>query len=246
MISLKIISFLLDYPDQALWDCRDELAQAAMEDPQLRPVQRTRLTAFIGKFCFGALLDAQETYCGLFDRGRATSLLLFEHVHGESRDRGRAMVDLLAQYQAAGLESISRELPDYLPVYLEYLATRAMAQALDGLRDIAPILALLGARLRERESLYAELFDLLLSLCDSQLRSATLREYIGGEARDDTPGALDAVWEEEQVTFLAGQGCEAAELTRHQRRFAGSPLPQYLAIGPLMDADSPVSGSKGH
>ncbi|WP_268594516.1 nitrate reductase molybdenum cofactor assembly chaperone, partial [Escherichia coli] len=96
-----------------------------------------------------------------FDRGRATSLLLFEHVHGESRDRGQAMVDLMAQYRAAGLEIDSRELPDFLPLYLEYLASRSAAQAREGLQDIAPILALLGARLQQRESPYAVLFDLL-------------------------------------------------------------------------------------
>lgn len=65
-------------------------------------------------------LDARAQYSELFDRGRATSLLLFEHVHGESRDRGRAMVDLLAQYEQHGLQLNSRELPDHLPLYLEY------------------------------------------------------------------------------------------------------------------------------
>lgn len=65
-------------------------------------------------------LDAQAQYSELFDRGRATSLLLFEHVHGESRDRGQAMVDLLAQYEQHGLQLNSRELPDHLPLYLEY------------------------------------------------------------------------------------------------------------------------------
>lgn len=73
-------------------------------------------------------LDAQAQYSELFDRGRATSLLLFEHVHGESRDRGQAMVDLLAQYEQHGLQLNSRELPDHLPLYLEYLAQRRKAK----------------------------------------------------------------------------------------------------------------------
>ncbi len=243
MISLKAIGLLLDYPQQELWDNRQELVAAVRGAAELAPAQSAPLSAFIQRYCDGPLLDAQEVYCGLFDRGRATSLLLFEHVHGESRDRGQAMVDLLAQYRAAGLQLNSRELPDFLPLYLEYLSSRRREEALEGLRDIAPILALLGARLRLRASPYAELFDLLLTLCDSELRSSTLQEQVTGEARDDTPAALDAVWEEEQVTFLGGEGCAKAEQTRHQRQFAGAVAPQYLDIGPA--AAPPVADTKG-
>jgi nitrate reductase delta subunit len=67
-------------------------------------------------------LDRQAEWCEVFERGRATSLLLFEHVHAESRDRGQAMVDLMNQYQQAGLQIDCRELPDHLPLYLEYLS----------------------------------------------------------------------------------------------------------------------------
>ncbi len=76
----------------------------------------------------------QASYSELFDRGRATSLLLFEHVHGESRDRGQAMVDLMAQYEQHGLQLDSRELPDHLPLYLEYLAQLPKSEALGGYR----------------------------------------------------------------------------------------------------------------
>lgn len=96
-------------------------------------------------------LDARAQYSELFDRGRATSLLLFEHVHGESRDRGRAMVDLLAQYEQHGLQLNSRELPDHLPLYLG-TAQLPQSEAVEGLKDIAPILALLSARLQQRET----------------------------------------------------------------------------------------------
>ncbi|TDE55749.1 nitrate reductase molybdenum cofactor assembly chaperone, partial [Salmonella enterica] len=158
-------------------------------------------------------------------RGRATSLLLFEHVHGESRDRGQAMVDLLAQYERAGLMLDSRELPDHLPLYLEYLAQLPAQDAINGLRDIAPILALLGARLQQRESRYAVLFDLLIALSDTQVDTRNVHEKIADEARDDTPQALDAVWEEEQVKFFADQGCGESDIAAHQRRFAGAVAP---------------------
>ncbi len=70
-------------------------------------------------------------------------------------------MDLLAQYEQHGLQLNSRELPDYLPLYLEYLSQLPQSEAVEGLKDIAPILALLSARLQQRESRYAVLFDSL-------------------------------------------------------------------------------------
>ena len=92
------------------------------------------LQGFVDGWLGGALLDRQSEWCETFDRGCATSLLLFEHVHGESRDRGRAMVDLLAQYEQAGLLLNCRELPDYLPLYLEYLSLQPEPAARRGYR----------------------------------------------------------------------------------------------------------------
>lgn len=239
MISLKVIARLLDYPEQALFDHRQVLVEALEPANELDLHRSAQLILFIRRFCARPLLDVQAEYCELFDRGRATSLLLFEHVHGESRDRGQAMVDLMAQYRTAGLEIDSRELPDFLPLYLEYLASQSHAQAVEGLQDIAPILALLGARLRQRESPYAVLFELLLTLSGTGLDSASLESQVAGEARDDTPQALDAVWEEEQIKFLGEEGCASAQQTAHQRRFAGAVAPQYL------DLTAALTGTKG-
>ncbi|MEE4410431.1 MULTISPECIES: nitrate reductase molybdenum cofactor assembly chaperone [unclassified Serratia (in: enterobacteria)] len=239
MISLKVIARLLDYPEQALFDHRQALMEALEPANELDLHRSAQLILFIRRFCARPLLDVQAEYCELFDRGRATSLLLFEHVHGESRDRGQAMVDLMAQYRTAGLEIDGRELPDFLPLYLEYLASRSQAQAVEGLQDIAPILALLGARLQQRESPYAVLFDLLLTLSGTGVNSASLESQVAGEARDDTPQALDAVWEEEQIKFLGEQGCASAQQTAHQRRFTGAVAPQYL------DLTEALTGTKG-
>ena len=230
MNSLRILGLLLDYPDDLLWESQSELLEIIGEATELTGGQQAELAAFIRQFCQQDLLDAQSSYTGLFDRGRATSLLLFEHVHGESRDRGQAMVDLLAQYHAAGLDIDSRELPDYLPLYLEYLSTLAADEARSGLNDIAPILALLGARLQERNSAYSQLFDLLLALSGSALASEDVRPSLQQEARDDTPAALDAVWEEEQIKFLGEQSCASGEEAAHQKRFAGAVQPQYLDL----------------
>ncbi|WLI76492.1 nitrate reductase molybdenum cofactor assembly chaperone [Kosakonia sp. H02] len=230
MIELLVISRLLEYPDAALWQHQQELFDALASGEHLAKADAQHVGIFLRDLTTQDLLDAQASYSELFDRGRATSLLLFEHVHGESRDRGQAMVDLLAQYERHGLQLDSRELPDHLPLYLEYLAQLPVAEAIGGLQDIAPILALLQARLQQRESHYASLFDALLALTKTEVDNAQVAEKIAGEARDDTPQALDAVWEEEQVKFFAEQGCGDADITAHQRRFAGSVAPQYLNI----------------
>lgn len=231
MIELLVISRLLEYPDADLWQHQQELRDALTEGSALNLQQAAQLNGFITTLCSGDLLDAQASYSELFDRGRATSMLLFEHVHGESRDRGQAMVNLMSQYQQAGMEIDSRELPDHLPLYLEYLSQRDEAEARGGLQDVAPILALLAARLKQRESDYAVLFDVLLGLSQSDVAVERVRQQIAGEARDDTPQALDAVWEEEQVKFVAEAGCGESEISTHQRRFAGAVAPQYLNIG---------------
>ena len=211
MIELVIVSRLLEYPDAALWQHQQELFDALASSENLDKEDAQALGVFLRDLTAQDMLDVQAAYSELFDRGRATSLLLFEHVHGESRDRGQAMVDLMAQYEQHGLQLDSRELPDHLPLYL-------------------PILALLSARLQQRESRYAVLFDLLLKLANTVIDSDKVAEKIADEARDDTPQALDAVWEEEQVKFFADQGCGESEISAHQRRFAGAVAPQYLNI----------------
>ena len=230
MIELVVVSRLLEYPDSDLWQHQNELFDVLATSEKLEKADAQALGVFLRDLTAQDLLDAQAAYSELFDRGRATSLLLFEHVHGESRDRGQAMVDLLNQYEQHGLVLDSRELPDHLPLYLEYLAQLPESEAIGGLQDIAPILALLCARLQQRESRYAVLFEQLLKLANSAVDEAKVAEKIADEARDDTPQALDAVWEEEQVKFFADQGCGESDIAAHQRRFAGAVAPQYLNI----------------
>lgn len=230
MKELMILSRLLEYPDAALWQHQQEVYDALAESDVLSKEDAQSLCVFVRDLTQKEVLDVQAAYSELFDRGRATSMLLFEHVHGESRDRGQAMVDLMAQYAEHGLELDSRELPDHLPLYLEYLAQLPREEAQGGLQDIAPILALLSARLQQRESHYALMFDVLLRLASTEVDSQKMAENIADEARDDTLQALDAVWEEEQVKFFADQGCAESDIAAHQRRFAGAVAPQYLNI----------------
>lgn len=222
---LKVVALLLEYPNIDVWqDGASLIPLAEKEAPELLAFIRTQLD--------GKLLDRQAEWGEIFERGRATSLLLFEHVHAESRDRGQAMVDLMTQYERAGLQLDCRELPDYLPLYLEYLSTRDAAEARQGLQDVAPILALLGGRLKQRGAPYSILFDTLLRIAGSTLTSDSVTKQVAGEARDDTPKALDAVWEEEQVKFIedSGASCSTSPLQQHQRRFSQDTAAQYLDL----------------
>lgn len=203
---LKVISLLLDYPQQVVMDAGQELVDAIEQCRLVSPEQRRTLLAAVRELTAMDLMDAQECYLGLFNRGRYLSLLLFEHVHGESRDRGQAMVDLLAQYEADGFAIQSRELPDYIPLYLEYLSTREQLVARAGLADVQHLLALLAARLEEQGSSYAACFQVLLQLAGSDPAEAVaqVRELVADEPCDTSLEALDAEWEEEAVTFMSG------------------------------------------
>lgn len=161
---LRALSALLTYPRQDLLDALPELEEVLDASPVLPRGEKARLLALIAELSSGELLELEERYVGLFDRGRATSLHLFEHLHGESRDRGSAMVDLLQLYEAAGLELAPNELPDYLPALLEYLSCRTVAEARSTLEDCAHILRRIGEALASRGSRYAAVPSAILAV----------------------------------------------------------------------------------
>ncbi len=201
---LQVLSLLLDYPTELLHDSKEELL-ALIQSAGLSAANAQALCDFVTERLSGDLMDWQADYDGLFERGRSLSLLLFEHVHGESRDRGQAMVNLQNQYKEAGLDIGLKELPDYLPLYLEFLSTQGDDNARFGLQEVAPVLALLAARLQKRKCNYAAVFIALLELSDTDIDLSDIQTQIASEERDDTPKALDKVWEEEMVTFLGNE-----------------------------------------
>ncbi|PSF07122.1 nitrate reductase molybdenum cofactor assembly chaperone [Marinobacter fuscus] len=217
---LKVLARVLEYPTEDLQQSRDALVAAVLEDTRLPGQNKEQLLRCVETLCDSDLLDMQESYVGLFDKGRATSLLLFEHVHGESRDRGQAMVDLMEQYRANGLEIDAKELPDYLPLFLEYLSTRPWDEIRNWLEDIHHILGLLGERLYQRESFYHVVMDALLVLSGRKTDRQELAQIVASEERDDTPEALDKVWEEEMVKFVDDQGssCSTGGVVGQRRR----------------------------
>ncbi|MCG8275078.1 nitrate reductase molybdenum cofactor assembly chaperone [Stenotrophomonas sp. NLF4-10] len=200
MSLLKLIGVLLDYPRDELWQHGPELL-AACDDPALAPPRRQQLQRFVQELLDSDPLDAQARWLGSFDRGRSMSLLLFEHIHGESRDRGQAMVDLVETYRRNGFALDARELPDYLPLLLEFLAHRPEAEARDWLHHIGHIAGMLAARAAERELPHAVLLEILVEAGDGKVNLALLRQRASEEARDDTTEAMDRLWEEEAVRF---------------------------------------------
>lgn len=227
---LKVISLLLDYPEQPLVQAKAELEDAIEQCFFISPAQRQALKNLLQHITDQDLLDAQSVYLSLFNRGRHLSLLMFEHVHGESRDRGQAMVDLLAEYEQAGFSIAAKELPDYIPLYLEYLASCDQLGARAGLADIQHLLALLGARLEENESPYMACFHVLLQLAGVEPveQIGKVRAQIAEEPVDNSLEALDAEWEEEAVTFMQDDGqasCGLASSSANHRVREEVPVP---------------------
>lgn len=204
MLILKVISRLLDYPTVELFTAKDELVAIVEKADELSPQNRTELVDFICQLTSRDIFDAQESYDLLFDRGRALSLLLFEHVHGESRDRGQAMVDLMNVYKTNGFEVNSSQLPDYIPLYLEFLSEQTHEFIEEWLGDICHLLTMLSERLIDRECSYSVIFDSLIEISGQEVdleARAEISEAVKQEERDDTAEVIDKEWEDKEIRF---------------------------------------------
>jgi nitrate reductase delta subunit len=203
--TFKALSALLSYPTVELQQAGGELAAALDADGLVTGHVRAALQRLIDDIAGGDLYDLQERYTLLFDRTRSLSLHLFEHVHGESRDRGQAMIDLKAMYEQAGLDISASELPDFLPLFLEYLSTLPANEACATLGQPTHILAALAERLRKRKSPYEAVFRALSALAVAKPRPEDVAILM--QEPDPDPldlAALDAAWEDEPVTFGPG------------------------------------------
>lgn len=198
----KALSALLCYPSAELKEAAPEIAALLEDENLLSPEARKALVPLLKDFVVADLYDLQERYVLLFDRSRTLSLNLFEHIHGESRERGSAMVDLLETYRAAGFDLQSSELPDHLPIFLEFLSTRPVAEAQSLIEDAGAVIAALAERLQRRETPYAAVLAGLAEMARVPKSSARVAELLVIE--DDDPEdleALDEIWEEAEVTF---------------------------------------------
>ena len=211
--SLKALAALLAYPEAATVKALPEIGLALTDEIDLTPDLHSRLMALIAVLRKEDLIDCQERYVALFDRTRSLSLHLFEHVHGDSRERGPAMIDLLGIYHKHGLMIADNELPDYLPLYLEYASLLGAKEGAAAIGDVAHILAPIRDRLTRRNSPYAAALDAALALSGAAIAPAA--EPVKDEEADDT-AAMDRAWEEAAVAFgpdsdpAKSQGCDRA------------------------------------
>ncbi|GAB2896149.1 nitrate reductase molybdenum cofactor assembly chaperone [Paralcaligenes sp. KSB-10] len=207
----SMLSALLDYPDQSLVGQLAEIRAVLIQHPAFTPATRSSLSDLLDLLSTRPLMDLQEDYVETFDRGQATSLYLFEHVHGESRDRGQAMVDLIAMYEAKGLFLGQSELPDYLPVFLEFLAQETLEQATALLGEIADIVRAIATRLAERNTPYFAAVAALLPLAGEKPLAAAISVADAYANREVDGPALDREWEDEPVSFLGAQAPGSAQ-----------------------------------
>ncbi len=202
MKTLKVLSALLTYPSDELLVAAPELKAVLAKEGILSRRDLAAVMALIDDIAVCDLFDAQERYILLFDRTRSLSLHLFEHVHGESRDRGQAMVDLIKLYEDGGYTPTTSELPDFLPLFLEYAATRKPSEAIELIGQPGHVLAALRERLAKRKSPYEAVFAALVALSKGKLDEAALAALRAEpDPEPDDLEALDAAWEEEEVTF---------------------------------------------
>jgi nitrate reductase molybdenum cofactor assembly chaperone NarJ/NarW len=187
--TLRALALLLGYPDTGLREVLPALADAVDAEGALPAARRAELRSFIAEMERAEPLELEARYVELFDRGRATSLHLFEHVHGDSRDRGPAMIDLTQTYEKAGLFLGPHELPDHLCVVLEFASTQPPAVAREFLGEMAHILNAIFSALRKRESRYASLIAAVLELAGHKAEAVPVVE--------DAP--MDESWAEPVV-----------------------------------------------
>lgn len=212
-LTYRALALLLSYPTADVQAAAPAIMDAIRSEGMVPAPIVGALEKLANKLEREDLFDLQEGFVHLFDRTRSLSLNVYEHIHGESRDRGQAMAALIELYRSYGLELTANELPDHLPVFLDFLSTLPEAEAASLLGEGAHVLAALTERLHKRESPYRAVFGALTAMTgavpDSDAVAALMQEP------EDDPDDLDAVdkaWEETAVTFGPSDvGCPKAD-----------------------------------
>jgi len=213
MKTFKVLGLLMSYPKSEWVPHVDEFGPLLIEENFLPRKHLQAVLAFIEELKSADLYAVQEEYCSTFDRGRSHCLHLFEHIHGESRDRGQAMVNLSDAYEEKGFFIDQAELPDYIPLFLEFLSLCPRDEAVALLGEPIDIMATIATRLKKRESSYAVLFDALVALSRVKPSQEKIEEVMAQEPEDNSLEAMDKEWEE--AAAFAGQpdqtGCGSCE-----------------------------------
>jgi len=197
MKTFKLLGLLLTYPKDQLQAVVGSFASVFVEEGLLGKSQIKSLQPLMDDYANNDLIELQEEYVNTFDRSRNHSLYLFEHIHGESRDRGAAMVDMKEMYATKGLDISSNELPDYLPVFLEYLSYCEIDEALAILSDGIDVIATIGAHLKKDKSIYAGIFKVIENLPEIKVDKVKVALAVKNAPKDpETFDELDKEWEE--------------------------------------------------
>lgn len=201
--TLRALAAMLGYPSEDLQAHIGEIREALAGEGALPRAARRGLEPLLGSLGTEDLLDLQARYSELFDRSRSLSLHLFEHVHGDSRERGQAMIDLGRQYMESGFFLEASELPDFVPVFLEYASCLPAAEAREVLGQPGHVFAALAERLDQRGSAYAGIFHAVVALAGVRPDAGAIAELAENNP-DEDPAKIDEEWEEAPVSFSSG------------------------------------------
>ena len=207
MLTLRALAVMLAYPSPELQAHAGEIRDAIAGEKGLSAAGRKRLEPLLRSLETEDLLDLQSAYSELFDRSRSLSLHLFEHVHGDSRERGQAMIDLGKQYVDSGFFLEANELPDFVPVFLEYVSCLPPQEAREALSQPAHVFAALAERLDKRESPYGGIFHALVDIAGVRPDAGAVAE-LQENAPDEDPARIDEEWEEAPVSFSGASAHE--------------------------------------
>lgn len=234
-LTMRALAYLLRYPDASWRSHLGEVWDALRQADTLGKARLAEIAALVDAVLAAEELEAEADYVELFDRGRGTALHLFEHVHGDSRERGPAMIDLIATYEQAGLALNTDELPDHLTVLLEYASTQPRDAAVALLGEIAHILQRIHSAVAQRGSAYAAVIGALLDL-------AGVRAEAHAHASEAEPD-LDAAWEEP----AAFDGCgNQGQQGQSRQQGAGQVQPVHVVRRtPAADSHAAPSAAQG-
>ena len=193
----KILSILLSYPNEEVHDFLQEVVGTLEEENLLSNEYIAVLKNFTDTFIQTDLMSWQEQYVQLFDYNHAVSLHLFEHVHGDSKDRGPAMVDLMSFYGESGYDVTKGTLPDFIPAFLEYLSMQTPERASELLCEPLDIFGLILHKLKKRESNYQSIFEAIISLSGQDPNDVMIRKLLEKEPNL----SMDEAYEEVPVSF---------------------------------------------
>ncbi|HFL8794862.1 MAG TPA: nitrate reductase molybdenum cofactor assembly chaperone [Candidatus Azosocius sp. HAIN] len=194
----KTLSILLMYPDIKFRPFLKDFLIIFYNEKILSKESHESIIFFINFLLKEDIFLLQQMYIDTFDKKNIHSLYLFEHIHGDSKDRGQAMVDLQNMYISSGYKISSYELPDYFPVFLEYLSLISEKDAKILLLEVINIILIIAIRLRDSNNIYSKLFFILeelsnvkpdeniINLALSYKKNMNFEENFEGDLMEDT------------------------------------------------------------